>query len=112
MQEMLSLLACVLSRMSLASFIVQFEDLLLSHLLQNITSCLSDNHIVTFEMFPSSHLEEHIEGVKTELAVSMSLLGKVSQVGGVAALKDTGDKDAADFCHEPDNNPNATPGLG
>lgn len=27
----------------------------------------------------------------------MSLLGKVSQVGGVAALKDAGDEDAADF---------------
>lgn len=27
----------------------------------------------------------------------MSLFGKFSQVGGVAALKDVGDEDAADF---------------
>lgn len=90
----LSLLVCVLSRMSLISFVVQFEDLL-----QTINSCLSENHIMTFELFQSSHLKEHISGkdIKTELAVSMSLLGKVSHVGGVAALKDAGDKDAADF---------------
>lgn len=59
MQEILSLLARVLSRMSLTSFIVQFEDLL-----QTINSCLSENHIVTFERFQSSNLKEHIKVLK------------------------------------------------
>lgn len=59
MQDILSLLACVFSRTSLTSFIVQFEDLL-----QRINSGLSENHIVTFKLFQSFHLKEHIRVLK------------------------------------------------